>query len=242
MDEKKKQVVSDLRALEKQGAAVLASLQRPSGDFIRLYAAWYAQAAQLVHDFLPESTFDVFKNAHIDGVYSPKSYCESSSDMGVTGKKVMKKRLNFMLGVFSTIRPRLEKTIFQLYSEIRTKVFTSELDACKSLLEQAKDRRKAGENTELPVRATGAIAGVVLERHLVSVASGRGITIKPRATLGSLVKTLADGQVIDSMYEDRLKACTKIRNKCDHALKDKPTVEDVQHLINETEFFVGSLA
>jgi len=106
---------------------------------------------------------------------------------------------------------------------LQADLFDSELDAAKEL------------NNSGFVRCGGAIAGVVLEKHLAQVCEKHNIKInKKKPTLSDYYENLKNNDVIDSSTFLKIKYLTDIRNKCAHNDKE-PKYEEVEDMIEEVE-------
>jgi hypothetical protein len=103
---------------------------------------------------------------------------------------------------------------------VQADLFDSELDAAKEL---AKNNF---------TRAAGALAGVVLERHLAQVSDDHGIKVtKKNPTISDLNDALKDADVIDVPQWRFIQHLADIRNLCDHSRKTEPSPEQVDDLL-----------
>lgn len=82
------------------------------------------------------------------------------------------------------------------------------------------------------LRAAGAVAGVVLERHLLQVCDNHGIKVSKKAPgIADLNNALKDGGVVDIPQWRFIQHLADIRNLCDHRKKVEPTADQVNDLI-----------
>ncbi|BCM26204.1 hypothetical protein [Methyloradius palustris] len=96
----------------------------------------------------------------------------------------------------------------------------SELDAARELLKHKF------------IRAAGAIAGVVLEKHLHEVCGAHNITLtKKNSTIADLNEALKNASVIETPQWRFHQHLADIRNLCDHNKKVEPSVDQVNDLI-----------
>src|SRR5262249_15332370 len=104
------------------------------------------------------------------------------------------------------------------------------------LLKEAETLLKAGY-----VRAAGALAGVMLERHLKMLCDRRSppISYGDKATISKLNDSLRDALVYDQVAWRKVQWMGDIRNSCDHARSDEPKSDDVRDLINEVRKFAA---
>jgi hypothetical protein len=103
-------------------------------------------------------------------------------------------------------------------------LFDSELDAARELLKNKF------------VRAAGAVAGVVLERHLAQVCANHNIAIaKKNPNISNLNDLLKKANVIDTAQWRFIQHLGDLRNLCDHNKKKEPTVDEIGDLIAGVE-------
>lgn len=80
--------------------------------------------------------------------------------------------------------------------------------------------------------AAGAIAGVVLERHLKTLCQSQVPPLTPSSsTINPLNQALRAANVYDLTQFRRIEVMADIRNRCDHSVTNPPTKEDVWDLI-----------
>jgi hypothetical protein len=99
-------------------------------------------------------------------------------------------------------------------------VFDSEIDSAKELAKNGY------------ARAAGAVAGVVLEHHLVQVANNHAISIKKKnPTISDLNDALKEAQIVDTADWRFIQHLGDLRNLCDHKKSADPTKEQVDDLV-----------
>jgi hypothetical protein len=92
-------------------------------------------------------------------------------------------------------------------------------------------------------RAAGAIAGVVLEKHLQQVCDDRGLKItKKNPTIGELNDILKTASVIDVPQWRHISMLGDIRNICAHNKQKEPTIEQVTDLNDGANKIVKTVA
>ena len=100
-------------------------------------------------------------------------------------------------------------------------------DLFDSELEAATELAKRGFT-----RAAGAVAGVVLEKHLAKAVENHGIKVsKKNPTIGDLNDVLKEGNVLELPQWRFSQHLADIRSLCDHDRKADPTKEQVGDLI-----------
>lgn len=99
-------------------------------------------------------------------------------------------------------------------------MFDSELDAAAELVKKGF------------TRAAGAIAGVVLERHLAKISANHSIKLgKKNPTISDWNDALKTENVIEVPEWRFIQHLGDLRNLCDHSKKAEPTKEEVHDLI-----------
>ena len=124
------------------------------------------------------------------------------------------------LSIVMSIRERFRSSLFDIRQLAQADLFDSELDAAKEL---AKNKF---------TRAAGAVAGVVLERHLREVCGNHGVTVrKAKPTISDLNDALKDATVIDIPQWRSIQFLGDLRNLCDHVRESEPTAEQIRDLL-----------
>jgi hypothetical protein len=81
-------------------------------------------------------------------------------------------------------------------------------------------------------RAAGALAGVVLEKHLAQVCDDHAIKVTKKAPgISDFNDLLKAANVIDVTTWRSIQHLGDIRNLCDHSKATEPTVEQVNDLV-----------
>jgi hypothetical protein len=118
------------------------------------------------------------------------------------------------------VKARFKSTLFDIRQLVQADLFDSELDAAEQL---TKNRF---------FRPAGALAGVVLERHLGQVCDNHAIKItKKTPALSDFYTALKDGNVIDVPQWRFIQHLADIRNLCDHSKATEPSKEQVEDLV-----------
>ena len=124
------------------------------------------------------------------------------------------------MAILESVKGRFESSLFDIRQLVQAYLFDSELDAAKEL---AKNKF---------TRAAGALAGVVLERHLTQVCDNLSIKVAKKAPgIADLNNALKEAGVIDVPHWRFIQHLADIRNLCDHNKKTEPTVDQVDDLI-----------
>jgi hypothetical protein len=95
-------------------------------------------------------------------------------------------RFNTQRSILSSVTRRFESSLFDIRQIVQADLFDSELDAARELTKH-----------RFP-RGAGAIAGVVLEKHLAQVALNHNISMRKKdPTISALNDVLKNGGVFD---------------------------------------------
>jgi hypothetical protein len=214
-------------------------LEELQGTFEREYQSWYTQAAALIRQLIPDRLMEfqelykgdgkrkgtTVQTYHIqdwlNGVRSGKSY---------TGEKyyddfaIITMRFGTQLSILQAVRTRFESSLYDIRQLVQADLFDSELDASRELF-------KSGF-----LRAAGAVAGVVLEKHLGQVAANHAVsTRKSHPTISDFNDLLKSASVLDVPAWRNIQRLGDLRNLCDHNKDREPTKEEIEELINGAE-------
>ena len=111
-------------------------------------------------------------------------------------------------------------SLFDLKGLLQADLFDSELDAAKEL----------GKKGFL--RGSGAVAGVVLEKHLSQVCDNHGVkSRKKHPSISDYYQLLKDNEIIDKIEWRFIQRLGDLRNLCAHKKDREPTKEDITELI-----------
>ena len=221
------------KKLGKGAKAFIAGL--PSFD--ATYQAWYSEAITLVEQLLPNRVTDFVR--HYERPKSRKyitreTYRIEDKLLGMSaayaGPADGIPHFQQQLGILKAVRARFESSLFDIRQLVMADLFDSELDAAAEL---ARNRF---------IRAAGAVAGVVLEKHMIEVCNSHGVSLgTKKATIGSLNDSLRSASVVDIAQWRFIQHLGDIRNICDHSKGAEPTPEQVRDLITGVNKTVKTL-
>jgi hypothetical protein len=217
---------------EEKGNELLKALP----NFATEYEAWYSQSLALLRQLLPARV------ANFVGLYEkPKGRKEITNEnyviqdylqgLSVTfyGKVTVDRsaavsQLNQQLAIVKAAKTRFESSLFEMRQIVQADVFDSEISAAREL-----QKNKF-------LRAAGAVAGVVLEKHLRQVCDDRSITVtKKNPGIGDLNELLKDNSVIEVPQWRHVSMLGDIRNLCVHNKSKEPTDVQVTDLLDGTD-------
>lgn len=127
------------------------------------------------------------------------------------------------VGMLRACYDNFDDKLSHITTILQADIFDSEIDSSKHLLKMGF------------LRASGAICGVVIEKHFSDVCKNRGITItKKNPTIADYNDKLKD-VAYDTIEWRRIQRLGDLRNLCDHNKDREPTKEEVDELISGTE-------
>jgi hypothetical protein len=204
-------------------------------NFKEKYQEWYSEAKALIRQLLPDRLLDFvrhyekpksrknisFENYtiedHLQGLTVTRGYEKER----VVGPEAAIPHFQQQLAILGSAKIRFESSLFDIRQLVQADVFDSELEAAEELA-----KHKFG-------RAAGAIAGVVLERHLRQVCDNHGITVtKKNAGISDLNDALKSAGAIEIPQWRFLQHLADLRNQCDHSRASDPTIESVSDLVS----------
>jgi len=197
------------------------------------YQGWYSEAKVLIKQLLPDRLSDFTRhyekpkprkdlngeNYRIEDCLQGISVTRGLAEK-VVGPEAAIPHFQQQLAILESVKGRFESSLFDIRQLVQADLFDSELDAAKEL---AKNKF---------ARSAGALAGVVLERHLAQVCENRGIKVTKKVPgISDLNDTLKEANVIDVPQWRFIQHLADIRNLCDHNKKTEPALEQVDDLI-----------
>lgn len=202
------------------------------------YEAWYSESLALLKQLLPDRvanfvSFYEKPKSRKDinyGNYVIQDYLQRLRTTRGWEKEVVVDisaalpQFRQQLAILVATKARFESSLFEIRQLVQADLFDTELDAARELLKNKF------------LRAAGAIAGVVLEKHLHQVCDDRSIVIsKKNAGISDLNELLKANGVIDIPQWRHITLLADIRNLCDHNKKKEPTVNQIEDLITGTD-------
>lgn len=254
----------DLERLSKNGQLLLLSMQHSchpeqveeayGDDFDKLkelmpnfgndYQSWYSESKALVKQLLPDRMADftrhyekpkprkdiTFENYRIEDYLQGLRVTRGWEKELVVGPSAAIPHLEQQLAIVKAVSARFESSLFDIRQLVQADLFDSEISAAQELLKNGF------------IRAAGAIAGVVLEKHLAQVAQNHNITTrKKNPSISDFNDLLKNDDILDTPAWRQIQRLGDIRNLCDHNKDREPTKDEVQELISGVEKFTKTL-
>lgn len=225
----------DLLTKEMKDKSKISEFINRLPNFHTDYQIWYSEALILVKQLLPDRFSDFVKQYEkptvkrkdityenyviedaLQGLYITKGWEKEK----VVGADAAIPRFQQQLNIIKSVKTRFESSLFDIKLLVQADLFDSELDAARELL-----KNKFG-------RPAGAMAGVVLEKHLNQVCENHMIIIiKKNPSISDFNDLLKEKGVIDIPQWRFIQHLGDLRNLCDHDKKKEPANEQIEDLI-----------
>ena len=205
------------------------------------YQSWYSTSFKLVNVFLTER-LEEFKN-YYNGEFTNNSKISYNIQRFLTGqiRKSLEKDVVCLykqqIAILSSILDCVDKKVNDLRLDIQLDYNETQLSTAQSLL-------------KINLRASGCIAGIVLEKYLKSILDrympNHGKKDK-ELTLAIINDTLKNAGIYDNITWRQIQYLADIRNICDHSKKDdggniiEPTEDKIISLIEGTNKIINIL-
>ena len=208
------------------------------------YQIWYSEAQVLIKQLLPDRLLDFIRYYEkprgrkeiTSENYSIEDCLQGIEVIGlypediIVGLEDAIPLFRQQRAILSSVHSRFESSLFDIQQLVQADLFDSELEAALEL------------NNHKFSRAAGALAGVVLERHLGQVCENHNIKIsKNNPTISDFNEALKKSDVIEIPQWRLIQHLTDIRNLCDHDKKVEPTKDQVDDLISGTMKIIKTL-
>lgn len=220
-------------AVKKQYGEESENFLKSIPSFKAEYQGWYSEALALLRLLLPDRVADFMrhyekpkgrKNIDFEN-YRIEDYLQGVIVTGYAKEIVVDSssaipHFEQQLAMVEAAKARFTSSLFEIRQLVQADLLDSELDSAEVL---AKHKF---------TRAAGAVAGVVLERHLSQVCADHKIpTGKKNPTISDFNESLKAANVIDLPQWRFVQHLGDIRNMCDHSKVPEPTPEQVADLI-----------
>ena len=210
--------------------------------FNKEYQAWYSESLVLIRQLLPDRLADFIRlyekpktRKTIEyGNYVMEDYLQNLTVRSGYEKKVGPEaaisQFEQQLNILNSIERRFESSLFDIRQLVQADLLDSELEAAREL------------NKNKFSRGAGAIAGVVLEKHLAQVLSNHKLkTTKKNPSISDFNDLLKSAEVYDTPTWRKIQHLGDIRNLCDHNKIREPKHEEVEELISGVESIIKTV-
>jgi hypothetical protein len=218
--------------------------EKIKGSFEQKYQRWYTEACAVVGQLIPGRAVefqqlylsDPKRKAINSATFSIQDWLvgqrapTGGGDDGFNDALVVSMRLKTQLEILRSAEARFDSSLFDIRQVVQADLFDSELDACRAL------------KTHGFLRAAGAIAGVILEKHLRRVLENHGLTVRrAEPTITDFNDQLKKAGVLDVPAWRQIQRLGDVRNLCGHSKHREPTEEEVDELIAGVDRIVRTL-
>ena len=212
-----------------------ANFEKDLPTFSEEYQRWYSEAVECIRQLLPsrledfinlyqadgkrkELTYENYKIADaLLGLYVTRGYDKAK----VVGPDAAVPKFRQQLKILESLKGKFDSSLFDIRRLVQADLFDSELDAAREL-------NKHGFG-----RGAGAMAGVVLERHLSHVCLDHKVKVtKKNPPINDYNQRLKDSGVIEIVQWRFIGHLADLRNLCDHDKKKEPKegkIEELDH-------------
>lgn len=211
-------------------------------DFDSDYQSWYTEALAFIKQIIPDRVQDFVRHYERSKVrkeitqenYVIEDYLHglsiSRGTQILADRKAAVPRFQQQLAIVRAGRARFESSLFDIKNIVQADLLDSEISTAEELLKYKF------------TRAAGAVAGVVLERHLRTVCQNRNVLpAKKNATISDFNEALKANNIIDVPAWRNVQYLADIRNLCDHSKVPEPTPEKVSDLVEGVKKVIKTL-
>ncbi len=201
-------------------------------SFSSTYQRWYSESKVLIKLLLPDRLDDFvrhyekpkgrkdisFENYRIEDALQGLRITRAGDVLADAAAAIPHVQQQFQ--ILKSVQARFESSLFDIRQLVAADLLDSELEAAGEL---AKNKF---------LRAAGAVAGVVLEKHLMQVCNNHSIKVSKKAAgINDLNELLKRASVIDVPQWRFIQHLGDIRNLCDHNKAAEPTPSQVDDLV-----------
>jgi hypothetical protein len=206
-------------------------------NFNRSYDSWYSESLVVIKQLLPDLVEDFIKqykqekrkeidfltysiSDYLLGVRTTRGYEQKV----VADKSAAVGKMEMQTSILAAVSKRFESKLFDIQEVLQADLFDSELSAARELSKKGF------------VRGAGAIAGVVLEKHLGHVCETHNLKSRKKTpSISDFYQLLKEHDIIDTPKWRFIQHLGDLRNLCDHPKDRDPTKEDALELIEGVE-------
>ncbi len=226
---------SELEGVSKQMVQIIKN-----ATFSDQYQTWYNASLAAIKQLLPDRVDDFVSAYHVD-VKKERNITNYGIEdylLGLTLTSLSKEsnygyirsKFELQYQIVCSLSDRLDSSLFDIKQLVEADLFDSEIDAAEMLAKNGF------------LRGAGAICGVVLEKHLKTVANAHSIKlVKKTPTISDLNDVLKNNSVIDIAQWRHLQFLGDIRNLCDHDKTKEPTKANLEDLISGTRKVIKTI-
>lgn len=221
--------------------------KKVEGSFDQKYQQWYTEAHAVIFQIIPNRLPEFETLYKGDGkrkavgitTYNIQDWLigmratvnEFTGEKAFDDLATLVMRFKTQLEILKSAQVRFESALLDIKQLLQADMFDTELDTARELLKNGFSR------------AAGAVAGVVLEGHLLQVSVNHGITVKKKApSINDHNNLLKEADVIEIPQWRFIQRLGDLRNLCDHKKAKDPTNDEVDELISGVEKVIKTVS
>lgn len=204
--------------------------------FSRDYQNWYSESHAVIKQLIPDRLQDFIRlyekpkgrKEIVYGNYVIEDYLQglqvTSGGRVKVDKSAAVNQFKQQRAILKSANLRFDSSLFDIVQLVQADLLDSELDAAR-ILQKNKF-----------YRAAGAIAGVVIEKHLAQVCVNHKLVVtKKNPTISDFNDLLKNSVAVEVAQWRFIQHLGDLRNLCDHNKSKEPTNDDIEDLITGTE-------
>ena len=214
-------------------------------DFHIEYQSWYSETKAVIRQLLPDRLDDftrhyekpkvrkdiTFENYRIEDALQGLTVTRGYQKDIVVDETAALPHILQQLAILLAAKERFASTLFDIRKLVQADILDSEIEASRELLKNGY------------VRPAGALAGVIIERHLYQVCSDHLIKIgKKNPGISDLIEELKNASVIDVAQWRSIQYLADLRNLCSHKKTTEPSLQQVSDLLDGAEKILKTIS
>lgn len=233
MNSKYDQIRKEIEDLIAYGKELHHLIEERNEKFNLNYQQWYTKSLEVIRQLIPYR-LDDFKVLYKNGRGKPQSYAERDISDYLAGVMVPETFISLkvlqQINILISALERLDSVLYEIKNIVQADIFDSEIESARYLLKQGF------------LRASGAICGVVIEKHFETVCSDHNLKIiKKEPTISDYNDGLKNVGIIKTEMWRFVQRMGDLRNLCDHNKKQEPKKENVADLVDGTDKIIKSV-
>ena len=231
--------------LENQDELIkLAKKDEDILEFGTMYQKWYSRAYKIVESLGPERLEEFISYYLIDPKRKEKNKSTYVIQDYIKGEGA---KLNYNHEpIWNTHNVTIVRLLnqMQIIASLSSRIDSVLQDVKGHLFAELQDTelKAAVQLKKVNMRAAGALAGVVLERHLQRTAQNHKVVVRKKSpTISDLNDPLKQKGVYGVPVWRKIQLLADIRNICSHQKETEPSVDQVDELITGVDTIIKSV-